>query len=325
MKHKPYFLITIDTEGDNLWDNPKTVSTKNASYLFRFQELCEKYSLKPTYLTNYEMANDPLFKKLGHDIINRKVGEIGMHLHAWDMPPDYQLTENDLVYHPYLIEYPEKIMRQKIQLMTDCLENAFGIKMLSHRSGRWAFNEIYANILIECGYQVDCSVTPFVSWKNIKGDPRQSGGTDYQHFPCTSYFIDPNNISKPGQSSLLEVPVTIEDTYVWVNRLTQKFNHIPLIRRGLGYLFPKNWLRPNGRNLNQMKTLLKNCIIHKQDYVEFMLHSSELMPGGSPRFKNDQSIQKLYLDLEAIFFEASQTFTGCTLSEYYHVVVDNYY
>jgi len=39
MPQKPYFLITIDTEGDNLWANPKEVSTKNASYLFRFQEL----------------------------------------------------------------------------------------------------------------------------------------------------------------------------------------------------------------------------------------------------------------------------------------------
>ncbi|ETR65472.1 MAG: hypothetical protein OMM_14198, partial [Candidatus Magnetoglobus multicellularis str. Araruama] len=104
MQQKPYFIITIDTEGDNLWANPTHVSTKNAAFLNRFQDLCEKYSMKPTYLTNYEMANDSVFKKLGLDIIHRKVGEIGMHLHAWDMPPNYQLTENDLRYHPYLIE-----------------------------------------------------------------------------------------------------------------------------------------------------------------------------------------------------------------------------
>jgi len=323
MSQKPCFLITIDTEGDNLWANPQTITTKNASYLFRFQELCEKYSLKPTYLTNFEMVNDPIFIKLGLDIIHRKVGEIGMHLHAWDMPPDYQLTENDLRYHPYLIEYPENIMRQKIKLMTDCLENTFGVKMLSHRSGRWAFNETYAQILIEHGYQVDCSVTPSVSWKQIKGDPKQSGGTDYKKYPSTAYFIDPNDISKPGQSSLLEIPVSIEDTYEWVNQLTDRFHNIALIRRGLGYLFPKNWLRPNGRNLKIMKRILNNCIVNKQDYVEFMLHSSELMPGGSPRFKNEQSVDILYLDLEALFDEASQHFTGCTLSEYYQIFLKN--
>jgi hypothetical protein len=118
MNQKPYFLITIDTEGDNLWANPKEVSTKNASYLLRFQELCETYSMKPTYLTNYEMANDTGFKKFGLDVIQRNAGEIGMHLHAWDMPPDnFQLTDNDKLYHPYLIEYPYEVMKQKIKIM----------------------------------------------------------------------------------------------------------------------------------------------------------------------------------------------------------------
>jgi len=317
MKQKRYFIITIDTEGDNLWANPQQVSTKNASFLFRFQELCESYSMKPTYLTNYEMANDPVFKKFGLDIIHRKVGEIGMHLHAWDMPPYYQLTQNDMLYHPYLIEYPYEVMQQKVKTMTDCLETTFGIKMVSHRAGRWGFDERYANLLIENGYQVDCSVTPFVSWKNEKGDPKQSGGTDYTKYPNTPYFINPQDISSPGHSTLLEVPVSIEDTYGWVNKLALMFNNVSLVRRGLMYLFPKNWLRPNGRNLNKMKILLQHCILNNNSYVEFMLHSSELMPGGSPRFKNELSIQKLYKDLEALFDEANKNFEGCTLSEFY--------
>jgi len=318
MQQKHYFIITIDTEGDNLWTNPKQVTTKNASFLFRFQELCEKFSMKPTYLTNYEMANDSVFKKFGRDIIHRKAGEIGMHLHAWDMPPDYQLTDNDLLYHPYLIEYPDEIMQQKIETMTDLLENTFGTKMLSHRAGRWGFDERYASLLIENGYQVDCSVTPFVSWQNDRGDPSQSGGTDYTKFPNMPYFIDPQDISSPGHSKLLEVPVTIEDTYGWVNRFTKMFNHVSLARRGLLYFFPKNWLRPNGRNINRMKKLLQHCILNNNSYVEFMLHSSELMPGGSPRFQNELSIENLYCDLEALFVEANKHFKACTLSEFYH-------
>jgi hypothetical protein len=321
MQEKPCFIITIDTEGDNLWANPKQTSTKNASFLFRFQELCEKYSMKPTYLTNYEMANDSVFKKLGLDIIRRKTGEIGMHLHAWDMPPDYPLTDNDFLYHPYLIEYPYEIMQQKIKTMTDLLENTFGTKMLSHRAGRWGFDERYACLLIENGYRVDCSVTPFVSWKNDKGDPKQSGGTDYTKFPTMPYFIDPQDISSPGHSTLLEVPVTIKDTYKWVNRFSHIFHRVSLVRRGLKYLFPKNWLRPNGRNINTMKILLQNCIHNNSSYVEFMLHSSELMPGGSPIFKNEVSIDRLYCDLEALFVEANKHFKGCTLSEFYQYVV----
>jgi hypothetical protein len=40
---RPAFLITIDTEGDNLWSRPRTITTRNAHSLPRFQALCEKY------------------------------------------------------------------------------------------------------------------------------------------------------------------------------------------------------------------------------------------------------------------------------------------
>lgn len=38
---KPAFLITIDTEGDNLWQNHDRITTENTRFLPRFQALCE--------------------------------------------------------------------------------------------------------------------------------------------------------------------------------------------------------------------------------------------------------------------------------------------
>ena len=42
-----YFIITVDTEGDNLWSYHKEeeVKTQNSFYIPRFQELCEKFGL----------------------------------------------------------------------------------------------------------------------------------------------------------------------------------------------------------------------------------------------------------------------------------------
>ena len=97
----PAFLITIDTEGDNLWASPREISTENSRFLPRFQSLCERYNFKPTYLTNYEMAVDPFFLDFGRDIVRRGTGEIGMHLHAWNSPPLVPLTTDDLSHHPY--------------------------------------------------------------------------------------------------------------------------------------------------------------------------------------------------------------------------------
>jgi hypothetical protein len=92
---KKYFIITIDTEGDNVWSREKNIEIENAKYLPRFQKLCEKYDFKPTYLTNYEMAQSNEFINLAKSFINNNTGEVGMHLHAWDSPPDYKLTDQD--------------------------------------------------------------------------------------------------------------------------------------------------------------------------------------------------------------------------------------
>ena len=40
--------------------------------------------------------------------------------------------------------------------------------------------------------------------------------------------------------------------------------------------------------------------------MELMLHSSELMPGGSPTFRREEQIETLYADLEKVFKEAQK-------------------
>ena len=96
MPTPPALLLTIDTEGDNMWARPREITTRNARRLPRFQGLCERHGLKPTYLTNYEMATDPAFVDFGRDVLARGTGEIGMHLHAWHSPPfDPPLSADD--------------------------------------------------------------------------------------------------------------------------------------------------------------------------------------------------------------------------------------
>ncbi|MDI3365772.1 deacetylase [Pantoea sp. V108_6] len=311
---KPAFLITLDTEGDNLWRNRSgNVTTHNVRFLPRFQSLCEKYAFKPTWLTNYEMACDPAYVEFGRDLLERNQGEIGMHLHAWYSPPDYALTEDDWRYQPYLIEYPESILHDKVAYMTDLLETAFETKMRSHRAGRWAFNEVYARALIDHGYLVDCSVTPRVDWRSSPGAPQGKGGTDYRHFPDQAYYVDINDISKPGSSTLLELPMSIQYRHGMLkNQFKKVWDNVRGKSRG-----PRvNWLRPVGGNLAQMKHVVDQTLSQGNDYVEFMLHSSEFMPDGSPTFKNDADIDRLYDDLEQLFSWLQERTQGMTLTEY---------
>jgi hypothetical protein len=315
-----FLLITIDTEGDNIWSRRPTVETRNAAFLPRFQALCEKFRLEPTYLTNYEMALSPALREMGLDILKRKVGEVGMHLHAWHSPPEYSLTGDDHIHHPYLFDYPAQIMRSKIAYLTDLLEETFGAKMVSHRAGRWSFNAEYARLSLERGYRVDCSVTPHVSWRWTPGDPRGVGGTDYSSYPDCAYFVDPEDISRPGRSALLEVPMTILPTRHVVRRLVQRV--LPsrrLSESAVNRLFPVRWLRPTGKNLKDLLNIVDRAVLEKRSYIEYMLHSSELMPGGSPKFRTEESIELLYEHLEQLFEHATTFFQGATLARFYDI------
>jgi hypothetical protein len=292
----PAFLITIDTEGDNLWAAPATVTTRNAHYLPRFQELCERHELKPTWLTNYEMAESNAFCEFALDVVQRGAGEIGMHLHAWNSPP---ITDGDSNHQAYLIDYPESVMSDKVKFMTALLEENFDRKMLSHRAGRWAFDSRYARLLVENGYQIDCSVTPHVSWAGVPGAPNGAGGTDFTTFPSLPYFMDLNQIDHEGNSSLLEIPVSI----------VAESNVV-------------HWLRPNGQNRNSMVAILDQALRERWPCVELMLHSSELMPGGSPTFQTERDVEGLYDDLE-LLFGVAEAFRGKTLSDFHDEFVQH--
>lgn len=316
---RPAFLVTVDVEGDNAWADARAVTTRNAAYLPRFQQLCERYRVRPTYLTNWEMALDPVYQAFAADVLARRAGEVGMHIHAWHSPPHHPLTDDDYRHHPYLTEYPEPVVRDKVRVMTGLLEDVFGIKVRSHRAGRFGFNEVYARALIDNGYVVDCSVTPGVSLRQWRGHPDGPGGPDYRAFPKTAYFVDPADVSKPGASPLLEVPVTIGPTYQGpAARLAGGLLRTTWLgRKVANRLFPNwAWMYP-AKFHRALPNLLRAAAAHGRGYAEFMIHSSELMPGGSPRYPTARSIEVLYRCLDRLFAAAAADYDGLTLSEYH--------
>ena len=130
-----YFIITVDTEGDNLWDwkDDDEITTKNADFIPRFQELCEKYEFKPTYLVNYEMANNKKWVDYAKKKAKNGLCEIGMHMHAWNTPPYYYL-ENKYNGNPYITEYPSSVIDKKVTSLVELLRTVFETDIVSSRS-----------------------------------------------------------------------------------------------------------------------------------------------------------------------------------------------
>ncbi len=308
LKNK-YFIITIDTEADNQWNSKQECTTKNSKYLPRFQELSEKYGFKPVWLTTYEMANDDFFVHYFKQKQDQNLCEIGMHLHPWNNPPSYELNIKTNG-RPYLIEYPDNIIEKKIEELDALLTQKFKKKPVSHRAGRWVTNDMYFNIITKYGYKIDCSVTPHVDWSNVVG-ATGIGGNNYKNFSEKANFIN---------DELLEVPVTIRKIRKFQIENIKSVKK--LIKECLLKIIGKyQWVRPDSNlSFSGILKVMEKC--NKNDeYIMFMIHSSELMPGGSPNFKDKEKIEKLYGLIENIFeFAKNNGYKGITLRDYYYVV-----
>lgn len=298
MKH---FIITVDTEGDNLWTYTPgdSIEVNNANFLPRFQKLCEKYGFKPVYLTNYEMAQSEKFVVEARNWLKSGMCEIGIHLHAWNNPPHYNL-EGAFSGNPYLIEYPFEIMRAKFKKVYDLISEKFSVSPISHRAGRWAMDERYFKILKEFGVLIDCSYTPGINWEKAKGITR--GGSDYTNASSGVSYIN----------GVMEIPATLRQ---FRNACNGSWKHrIKSMIKG-----EQVWLRPATSSLSAMKKVID--IVDNEgetDFVEFMIHSSEVMPGGSPYFTSKADIEREYKIMDELFEYASRKgYVGTTLEEYY--------
>lgn len=300
-------IITIDTEGDNQWDHGRDLTVENITYIPRFQNLCEEFNIKPTYLITTEVAQDKAAKEILNTYSKTEKAEIGAHLHSWSTPPfiDREGYRKNDINHAFASELPFDLLDNKVCALTKQIETSFGKRPTSFRSGRYGFNESVAKSLIKNGYLVDSSVTPFVTWAAHKGVPGMNGGPD---------FID--SIPYPYQMKLkdeaiTEIPITILPTRFPLNRNLRMarsyFRNVnnSLFLRGLRKLFYTDqpiWLRPTPNMTMQLfEKLINEAIILKLPFIVMMFHSSELMPGCSKYRPDRESVEELYDLLEQFF------------------------
>jgi len=316
------FIITIDTEGDNQWDHGRDLTVENIKYVSRFQDLCQRFGINPTYLVTSEVCNDSYARKLFSGYIEKESAEIGAHLHSWTTQPFLDqdgYRENDS-NHAFASELPYDLLVKKLSVLTGQIESAFGRKPTSFRSGRYGFNNDVAKALVENGYLADSSVTPFVSWSSHKGLPSGNGGPDFIDYGPAPYHY---SFSK---GSLTEVPVTIMPT-MWPLTVSKRFpvyyfrnvdNNIVLrVLRKLFYGNQPVWMRPvPGTTPGMLETLLDQAIKKRLPFITMMFHSSELMPGCSNYRPDEASVDELYKLLESLFaILAEKGITSSTLTE----------
>src|SRR3990172_288779 len=302
---KPPYLnivVTIDVEEDNWGFECCESSVENIRMIPRLQNLFDRYGIKPSYLLTYQVALCKWAVKILSDILSDKKCEIGAHLHPWNTPPILEMYNER---NSMMKNLPYELQAVKLKVLTDKIESAFGRKPRSFRAGRWGLGPDTVKALIECGYVVDSSVTPTISWANC------GEGPEYPDVKTVPYWIsvDGTDGNNNSHNSILEVPATIGFNR-WPFELCQKI-YLQLQKAWIKPLRPtgimhhtrllrKIWLSPEISSANDMIALSKIMIRNGIPFLNLSFHSTTLLPGKTPFIRNDAELEDFYSRLEAI-------------------------
>lgn len=315
--------LSVDTEVDNLWDKSDGTGLENLSAIPRFQELCDDFSFSPTYLVTYPVADLPRGRDILGDIVKSGRAEIGAHLHPWTCPPIEQITKNDHYHHPCPHHLPLDLFRRKMINLTAKIKESFGKDPITYRGGRWGIIGSHLPILEELGYKVDTTVTPQISWKIIARASKEKYGINFADAPLNPYYPSTDNISMPGESKILEIPITVLPVKrPHFSRIFHSManSRLVIVARRLG--FGPQMLRPLPQiGRRAFKVFLETAIDMGMPQIHMMTHSSELQFPFSPYNRTFSDNEKLYSKLHYFFSICEEAgLEGGTLGDYQHSV-----
>ena len=311
------FLITIDVEPDSPeWSGKLSEwHCRNIPFLDRLQEVCDQYCARPTYLTTYGVAIDRSAEKVLARLAATGRCEIGAHLHPADTPPKLDRS------HPEtsIPDLPPGVKEEKFANLHAALAERFGAPT-AFRAGRYRLDAASVGILERLGFKADTSVTPHVSWRLEKGP-------DWSGAPERPYRLSRTDPARPGDSSIVEIPVTIRERrrFGIGGRLVSHLSSMPFqalpapVSRLFEWVRPlrNDWLRPTYLDAGALAALMDEVLAKDPDAaLNMMFHSSELAPGTSPFVRTEEEARTLLARVEAACAHAAKRgATPVTLSE----------
>ena len=307
-----FFVISIDVEGDNEWEEKKRqhITLENINQIPRFHRLCQKFDIRPTYLLSYPPMVSSKSSGIFRELNDNGDCEIGTHLHVWSTPP---IRTIDIENMTFQMDLSIKDLKEKLKKITDSLHSTVHCEPVSFRAGRWGIDGRSLRLLEELDYQIDSSVTPSFSWESI-------GGPKFIAANPEPYYPDQYDLTKTGNSTILEIPVSIAFSREIPNFLKNIYfklpNNIKGVMRRLNIIHPI-WLEPTFTPFNRLKNLSLKLKRQGSGFLHMMIHSSSLLPGGSPMSANSKRVEEIFINLENYFsFLKQNNYQPVTFLEY---------
>jgi hypothetical protein len=286
------FVVTVDTEEEWDWSSGYPTGptrTANIRELPRFQDACERSGAAVTYFVNHAVFAHPDSRAAVLDLAKRPRVEIGMHIHPWNTPP-LQPAERVPERDSFLHNLPPELALAKLDAVYATFAEC-GLRPVSFRGGRYSTSPLIQGWLRERGFVADASVLPYSSWAD-------DGAPDYRG-------RGPRPVRLPGDPPLWELPLS----YGYTRRPFGLWRRV--LAAGEGPLRPlrlvgilsrlgvveKSWLNFENPLGGRMDLLIRALRRMNAPYLCFTLHSSSLLPGGSPYAPDAAAVDRLFRTL----------------------------
>jgi hypothetical protein len=285
-----FLAVTIDCECDKgrgwrakdplRFDGVREGVGKRLAPLFR------SFSAKATYLLSPEIFSDPSSVELFGE--QAGAAELGTHLHGEYAEPGATRPGVTLEFQR---DYPPEVELAKLTWLTEAFRSAFGFRPRSFRAGRFGVGPASVGFLESLGYAVDSSVTPHVSWERA-GAP----GLNFRDSPTQPYHPSRVSPGEPGESPLVEVPVTI---------CARRFSGVPFIGALVRTLLEPRWLRPTHLGADALTAVAQDALHDARRALEArgesrrplvlnaMFHNTEVIADASPYARTEPEAQTI--------------------------------
>lgn len=312
-------VVSLDTEEDNWHRSREGVTVDNIDELRPLARFFDRLGVRPTYFTSYQVAQQPRAVETLLDISAGQRGEIAAHLHPWNTPP---MVEAFVPRNSMLKNLPVELQLAKLRHLTTALEDAFDRTPLAFRAGRYGLGRETVSALQCCGYRVDSSVAPFVSWEEVDDGPSFIGA------PLGAYRLGSDrDVRQPAaDGDLIEVPLSSGFSRgpfsVWGRvrnvldaAALRPFGLVGLVARA--GLCKRIVLSPELASVQDMLLLSRRLLEHGVGHLHLSWHTPSLKPGLSPFTATATDVARLYASVEAYLdgLSCMTSVTFATVSE----------
>jgi hypothetical protein len=312
MSQPLYLVITLDVEEEGLFSGyyPRSgAGVANVAELKRLEFIPREFGFPLTLLATYPVARDPAAREVLLAWKENHGAEIGAHLHPWNTPPFSELPDPEPIATAKL---PPALVAEKLKSLVADLAAGFREPPRSFRMGRFDWSPGLLKLLPGLGLRVDSSMVPLT----FKGE-------GWQNFlaPADPFWLE--GPAAPGPK-LLEAPVTMVPVWKGSARAVHRLAGLLPGEAGKALLSRYRFVGAAGIHpawFPQFSMRLAARLHRRRGgrVLTLFLHSSELLPGGSPDFPDAAAVDRLVARLRDFltWLVKQGPVTGLTLSGLY--------